>query len=54
MPVVLFTTALDGLQEAKNRKLLADDEYKVIYSILVDLPKEINHLIIWTEDHLSK
>lgn len=46
--------ALDWLQKAKVRKLLADEEYKLIYSILISLPKEINALITWTQDHLSK
>src|SRR6185436_14734209 len=46
--------ALDWLQKAKIRKLLPEEEYKEIYSVLIDLPKEINHLISWTQNHLSK
>jgi len=46
--------ALDWLQKAKIRKLLSEEEYKKIYSVLIDLPKEINHLISWTQNHLSK
>lgn len=46
--------ALDWLQKAKNRNLISDNEYKQIYQVLIDLPKEINALISWTQDHLTK
>mgnify|MGYP001620046930 CR=1 FL=1 len=46
--------ALDWLQKAKVRKLIADAEYQSIYNVLSGLPKEINTLIRYTENRLTK
>jgi four helix bundle protein len=46
--------ALDWLQKAKTRKILVEEEYKRVYSLLSELPKEINTLISWTQDRLQK
>lgn len=45
--------SLDWIQKAKIRKLLSEEEYKEIYNKLIELPKEINALIYWTENHLT-
>jgi four helix bundle protein len=46
--------SLDWLQKAKVRKLLSIEEYNNIYKELSELPKDINSLISWTENKLTK
>ena|SRR3989338_7677473 len=46
--------ALDWLQKAKVRKLLTDSAYKGIFDVLSDMPKEINALIRYTEEKLTR
>ena len=46
--------SLDWLQKAKVRKIISESEYKGIYTILSDLPKDINALIRYTEERLKK
>jgi len=46
--------ALDWLQKAKLRKIISEDEYKLTYTSLSEMPKEINTLITWTQNRLTK
>lgn len=46
--------SLDWLQKLKVRKLVSDKEYREMYTILSALPKEVNHLISYTEDRLRQ
>lgn len=43
----------DWLEKARIRKLLSEDEYEKISSIIKVLPKEINNLIKYTNENLS-
>lgn len=46
--------ALDFWQKAKIRKLVSLEEYEEIFKILVNLPREINNLIKFTEERMKK
>lgn len=46
--------SIDWLHKAKLRKLVTEEEYQEIYKILSELPKQINGLISWTENKLTK
>lgn len=48
-----LTESLDWNEKAKTRNLLSDEEYNYILSGLKNLPKEINHLIHFTNEKLS-
>jgi len=45
--------ALDWLEKAKDRKLVTGNEFTKIHSTLVELPKEINKLIKFTDSKLT-
>jgi|SRR6185436_13434927 len=45
--------SLDWNQKSKTRKLLSDSEYLHIFTELNKLPKEINHLIKFTNQKLT-
>ncbi|MBP9751399.1 MAG: four helix bundle protein [Candidatus Moranbacteria bacterium] len=45
--------SLDWLEKSKRRKLLSEKEYGRIFLILKELPKDINTLIKYTNDHLA-
>jgi len=45
--------ALDWNEKAKIRKLITQEEYSFIFKELSELPKEINHLIKFTNDKLT-
>ena len=45
--------SLDWLQKIKIRKIISDQEYQNIFSILSNLPKEINSLIKFTDINLT-
>ncbi|OGF21052.1 hypothetical protein A2Y83_01825 [Candidatus Falkowbacteria bacterium RBG_13_39_14] len=45
--------SLDWNEKAKNRNLLKKDQYDYILGQLKNLPKEINHLIGYTNKNLS-
>jgi four helix bundle protein len=47
------TESLDWNEKAKTRILLTDEEYNHIFQELTKLPKEINHLISFTDKRLS-
>lgn len=44
---------LDWLEKSKRRKLIEEKEYKNIFSVLQNLPKEINALMKYTDNNLS-
>ena len=46
--------SLDWNEKAKKRKLLKDQEYNHILEELKRLPKEINHLIRFTNERLKR
>lgn len=46
--------SLDWNQKAKDRKLLNPEEYNHIFTQLQELPKEIHHLINFTNEKLKK
>lgn len=46
--------ALDWLEKAKLRKLINQEEYKQIFKVLSELPKEVNNLIRFTEERMTK
>jgi len=48
-----ITESLDWNEKSSHRKLLADEEYNYIFAQLKQLPKEINHLIHFTNEKLS-
>jgi len=48
-----ITESLDWNEKAGCRKLLSNDEYNYILTELKSLPKEINHLIYFTNEKLS-
>ena len=48
-----LTESLDWNEKASYRKLLSEDEYNYISTELKNLPKEINHLIYFTNEKLS-
>lgn len=45
--------SLDWNEKSHIRKLLSDDEYSLIFSELIKLPKAINSLIVFTNKKLS-
>jgi four helix bundle protein len=45
--------ALDWLLKAKTRKLLNQKQYDLIFNQLINLPKEINSLIYFTQQKLK-
>ena len=45
--------SLDWLEKSKNRKPINKKEYDYIFKILKDLPREINSLIKYTNNHLT-
>lgn len=45
--------SLDWNEKAKIRELLKEKEYQYIFNELKNLPKEINHLIYFTNQKLS-
>lgn len=47
------TESLDWNEKAKTRTLLSNDEYDYIFRELTKLPREINHLISFTDERLS-
>ena len=47
-----LTESLDWNEKASYRKLLSEDEYNYISTELKNLPKEINHLIYFTNEKL--
>lgn len=49
-----LTESLDWNEKAKIRKLLTEKEYQHIFKELKKLPKEINHLISFTNQKLKK
>jgi len=49
-----ISESLDWTQKAKERSLLKNEEYEHILKELNELPKEINHLINFTENKLKK
>jgi len=49
-----ITESLDWNQKAKERELLEEKEYRYILKELKSLPKEINHLINFTDLKLKK
>ncbi len=44
--------ALDWNEKAKTRKLINQEQYDFIFKELIELPKEINHLIKFTNEKL--
>lgn len=46
--------ALDWTQKSKVRKLLSKDEYDYIFHELQEMPREINHLIRYTNTKLKE
>lgn len=48
-----ITESLDWNEKAKVRKFLKNNEYQYIFEELKKLPKEINHLISFTNEKLS-
>jgi len=48
-----LTESLDWNEKAKTRLLLNNDEYNYIFQELIKLPREINHLISFTDKRLS-
>lgn len=46
--------SLDWNEKAKARNLLEEGEYKYIFEELIKLPKQINQLIIYTNQKLTK
>lgn len=46
--------SIHWLEQVKTRKLIANSQYKHFYSILSDLPREINYQISLTEKNLKK
>jgi len=46
--------SLDCNQKAKARKLISAEQYEHILKELKILPREINHLISYTDDRLKK
>lgn len=45
---------LDWSTKAKVRKLITDEEYDYVFSVLKDLPVKINSLIKYTNEKLDK
>jgi len=45
---------IGGNQKAKVRKLITDEQYNYIFRELEKLPKEIHHLINYTNQKLKK
>lgn len=45
--------SLDWNEKAKNRKLLSKEEYEHIFNELQKLPRELNHLIRFTNEKLT-
>lgn len=45
--------SLDWLEKSKRRSLLTEKDYNYIFNNLKELPKDINTLIKYTNDHLS-
>src|SRR3989338_5237420 len=45
--------SLDWLEKSKNRKPINKKEYDYIFKILKDLPREINSLIKYTNNHIT-
>lgn len=48
-----ISESLDWIEKANKRGLLNNNEYQYIVNILKKLPKEINHLINFTDEKLS-
>lgn len=48
-----ISESLDWVEKAKTRKLLKQEEYEHILEKLKSLPREINHLINFTNEKLS-
>jgi hypothetical protein len=46
--------SLDWNEKSKKRKLLKEEDYKHILNELQKLPREINHLINFTNNKLSE
>ena len=46
--------SLDWNEKAKHRNLLTDEQYKYIFTILKELPKELHSLIKFTNEKLSE
>lgn len=44
---------LDWLEKAKTREFIKDEQYDYIFKVLKSLPKEINHLISYTNSKLT-
>lgn len=44
--------SLDWLEKSKRRDLLSSEQYDYIFGVLKELPKDINVLIKYTNDHL--
>lgn len=45
--------SLDWLEKSKRRNLIEEKDYEYIFKSLKELPKDINTLIKYTNDHLS-
>lgn len=45
--------SLDWLEKSKRRNLVEENDYEYILKSLKELPKDINTLIKYTNDHLS-
>jgi hypothetical protein len=45
--------SLDWNLKSKIRKLISDDQYNFIHGELKKLPKELNHLISFTNNRLK-
>lgn len=45
--------SLDWLEKSKRRNLIEKKDYEYIFKSLKELPKDINTLIKYTNDHLS-
>jgi len=46
--------SLDWLQKSKVRDLITETEYKQMFQVLSELPKDVNTLIRYTEQRLTK
>ena len=45
--------SMDWNEKSKIRELLSEEDYEYIYNELTKLPKEINHLIRFTDEKLT-
>ena len=45
--------SLDWIEKSKSRDLITKSQYESIMGILKELPREINYLIKYTEEHLT-